>query len=525
MATVEITIHPGPARKTTSSHGKVAFAVTGALTILAVCVQGYHPFSEDGGLYLTGIKQMLQPALFPSWSAFSSATSHFSLFVPVLAILVRVLHFSLMNLVFVVYIVSIWGTLLGAWMLASRCFSRIEAQCGAATLLALWMGLPVAGTSLMLMDPYVTARSISTPCGLFALVGAIDLRRSLSGEIEFPYSKLVSYLACAIIAELAHPLMATYAIGFIALLLACSSSTRNSRIIAVSAIAACVIAAATCIYFLSPLQTTSAVRAAQTRTYWFIDAWQWYELFGLIAPLGILSYISRRTLAVGSPLRFLSRAAACSATIGVATAVLFARTSSNTYAVARLQPLRIFHFIYLLMFIVLGAYLGEKLLNRRIWRWAAFVAVCGTGMFNLQRQTFAHSAHLEVPVIQSGNQWEQAFTWIRENTPRSALFALDARYIAAPGEDSQNFRAIAERSVLPDYSKDGGLAAIAPALAAEWYIGETLQSGLDKESDAVRRRRLAPFGVSWIVLSQNATTEMPCPYSNRAVKVCQLVSP
>lgn len=526
MATVEITVNRGPARQTSGSRAKIAFAViTGALTILAVCVQGYHPFSEDGGLYLTSMKKLLDPLLYPSWSAFSSAPSHFSLFVPALAAIVRVLHLPLMNLLLAVYIISIWSTLLGAWLLASRCFTRVEAQCGAATLLALWMALPVAGTSLMLMDPYLTARSISTPCGLLALVGAIDLHRYLNHQIEFPPAKMLGYLSCAIMAELAHPLMATYALGFIAIFLALSLSTRKSRAIAVISISLFALTIAACIYFLSPVQTPEVARAAQTRAYWFIDSWHWYELFGLVAPIAILRVIARRTGINGNPIPLISRAASCSAAIGVVIAILFARTSSTTFAVARLQPLRIFQFLYLLMVIALGAYLGEQFLKRTVWRWTAFVVVCGAGMFSLQRQTYPHSSHLEFPGIQSGNQWEQAFTWIRGNTPADALFALDAKYIAAPGEDSQNFRAIAERSALPDYSKDGGLAAIAPVLAAQWNIGESAQTDLDAESDAVRRSRLASLGVSWLVLSRNVSTDMPCPYSNVAVKVCRLVSP
>ena len=37
------------------------------------------------------------------------------------------------------------------------------------------MTLPAAGTSLLLVDPYVTARSISTPLGLLAIAGVLDI--------------------------------------------------------------------------------------------------------------------------------------------------------------------------------------------------------------------------------------------------------------------------------------------------------------------------------------------------------------
>ena len=65
-------------------------------------------------------------------------------------------------------------TLFAAWLLAARCYKSREARGGAVALLAVWLTLPIAGTSLMLMDPYVTARSLSTPCGLLALVGALQ---------------------------------------------------------------------------------------------------------------------------------------------------------------------------------------------------------------------------------------------------------------------------------------------------------------------------------------------------------------
>ena len=84
-------------------------------------------------------------------------------------------------------------------------------------------------------------------------------------------------------------------------------------------------------------------------------------------------------------------------------------------------------------------------------------------MICAERTTFPASRHLELPGAlvwkssgSKGNAWEQAFVWISRNTPKNAMFALDAEYITKPGEDAQGFRAIAERSVLPDYSKDGG---------------------------------------------------------------------
>ena len=120
------------------------------------------------------------------------------------------------------------------------------------------------------------------------------------------------------------------------------------------------------------------------------------------------------------------------------------------------------------------------------------------------------------------NPWSRAFLWARDHTPQDALFALDADYINQPGEDAQTFRATALRSVLPDASKDGGEAAITPALAALWQAGVAAQTGLSNEADTVREARLLPLAVDWMVVRSAASTAHLCPYDNGTGKVCSL---
>ena len=148
----------------------------------------------------------------------------------------------------------------------------------------------------------------------------------------------------------------------------------------------------------------------------------------------------------------------------------------------------------------------------------------GGSMFCAERTTFPYSNHLELPGIAPHNQWVQAFLWIRANTPKDALFALDADYINSPGEDAQCFRALAQRSTLADYSKDGGEASIAPELTAEWVSAQAAQNYLSAPSttDAERMSALRPLGVSWVVLQAEASARFDCPYSNSSVKVCKL---
>jgi hypothetical protein len=207
-------------------------------------------------------------------------------------------------------------------------------------------------------------------------------------------------------------------------------------------------------------------------------------------------------------------------------AVPFARVGLASHLVARLQPLRIFQLVYVVMILAVGAELAERVLRRRTVRWVAAFAVLAAVMVVAERQTFPASPHIELPVEMQWNapknEWVKAFMWIRRNTPKDALLALDADYITKPGEDAQCFRAIAERSALPDYSKDGGEASITPALTPAWSTGQTAQAGLSMETDSRRIAALKPLGVSWVVLERYAATKFVCDYSNEAVKVCRL---
>jgi hypothetical protein len=146
-------------------------------------------------------------------------------------------------------------------------------------------------------------------------------------------------------------------------------------------------------------------------------------------------------------------------------------------------------------------------------------------MFFVQQQIFPDLPHLELPWTSPSNDWNKAFVWIKTYSPKDAVFALDANYITMAGEDSLNFRGISERSALPDYSKDGGIASIAPDLTAQWIDGQNIQTNLNHESDAQRLARLRASSVDWIVLSRATLTHFDCPYINATVQVCRVPSP
>jgi hypothetical protein len=330
-------------------------------------------------------------------------------------------------------------------------------------------------------------------------------------------------------AAVMHPLMAAYALGSVLLLGASLSQSRMARVWGTVGLGLTGVAMAAGLHLSAPPESEIYQRVLLTRDYWFLSQWHWYELIGLIAPVVILSVVALGLRTEGDAARVaLARMAVAAGVTAVVVAMLFARTGMSTHLVARMQPLRIFQLVYVVMTLVLGAVLGERVLRRPI-RWIVVFGLLAGVMTAAERRTFPASKHLELPGTlvwgappDRGNPFEQAFAWIGRNTPRDAVFALDAQYITKPGEDAQSFRAIAERSVLPDFSKDGGVVTNKPELATAWLQGQLAQAGLNAEADGQRLARLKPLGVTWVVLERSATTGFLCEYANEVVKVCRL---
>ena len=140
-------------------------------------------------------------------------------------------------------------------------------------------------------------------------------------------------------------------------------------------------------------------------------------------------------------------------------------TSANFAYLLRLQPMRSFHLIYVMFCLLLGGLVEEYLLRARVWRRVLCFGVLSLGMFKLDVAAYPASPHIERPGVRYQGEWLSGFLWIRDHTPKDALFALDAEYFSKPGVDLHGFRAVAERSVLADRQKDGGAASIFRALA------------------------------------------------------------
>src|SRR4051812_40442144 len=142
-----------------------------------------------------------------------------------------------------------------------------------------------------------------------------------------------------------------------------------------------------------------------------------------------------------------------------------------------LQPMRYLQLEYVFLLLVGGGLLQQYVLCGKLWRWTLFLIAANGGMFVSQRVLLPASEHLELPGRAPGNEWLQAFAWIRENTPADAYFAVGPNYLAAFGEDYHSFRALAERSQLADAIKDAAVATQVPELAPRWAKEVDAQAG------------------------------------------------
>jgi hypothetical protein len=479
-----------------------------AITAGALLIQGYHPGAEDAEIYIPGIKKLLNPQLYPFGAEFFLNHARMTLFADLIAASVRVFHLGFDVTVFVWYVASIFLTLVACWLLSTECFDRPEAQWAGVLTVAALLTIPVAGTALYIADQYLTSRSLVTVAILFGLWSGLT-------------GRLAGCLLWNAIALCIHPLMAVFGISFTLILW---SMRRNNSAPENQPWRLAFTGFFTGVSTLNlfPVSSSAYERAVDTRSYFFILRWQWYEWLGAIAPLLLLWLIGqvcrRRSMAAG---RILARASIVYGVIFL-LATLVVTVPARFQTAARLQPMRSLHLLYILMFLLGGGLLGEWILRQRRWLWIAlFVPLCA-GMFVVQLDLFPASPHIEWPNAVPHNDWLQAFDWVRRNTPTDALFAIDPDYMDK--DDEHGFRAIAERSRLADAVKDSGAVTMFPELPAadHWLEQLSAQRGWDHfhESDFHHLKEL--YGVGWVVSARPFSVNFACPYENPSVRVCRV---
>jgi len=498
-----LSIPPRPTWKTISGLS--------LLTVAAVLVHGYHPFAEDAEIYLPGVEKILHPELFPVGREFFLSHASLTLFPNLVALSLRVTHLPLEMGLFFWHIASIFMLLLGCWELSGLLFQSARARWCGVCLVAALLTIPVAGTALYIMDQYLNPRNLAAFAAIFAVARTLEKR----------YVRAVLWLAFA---GSVHPLMAAFAFSFCVLLVVMVSFEKRAAGSPTPGVAMGLGGLLPFGISLDPPTSPAYHAAAMHHEFHYVQLWRWYEQLGILAPVALFWWFGR----IARARQWLRLELVCRALIVYDliyfSAALVIDLPARFESLARLQPLRSLHLLYMLMFLIMGGFLGEYVLRNRIWRWLALFVPLSVGMFVAQRALFPLSAHVEWPGSAPKNDWAQAFVWIRENTPVDAVFALDPDFMQLSGEGTTGFRCLAQRSRLADSSKDSGAVSMFPPLAQEWWTQVQAQSpwkNFRTEDFLGLKNR---YGVGWVVVQvQHAeTTGLDCIYQNSVVRVCRL---
>lgn len=490
-----------------NSNRRLPIVRLGLLTVAALAVHGYHLGVEDAEIYIPAARKLLHPDLYPYATEFFLSHEHLSLFGQILAWTARLTHLSMDWTIFLWYVASIFAVLASCWMLAETCFSSPRARWCSVLVISAVLTMPATNTGLLLMDPYITARSFSTPLTLFALDSFLRRR--------YARTAITALVTAAI-----HPQMAAYLGFLIAVIWIIEKSTRAATE-RTPAYAAGVFLLPNGFY-LGPAQEPYR-EALYARDFYFLSNWTWYHWVGLLAPLAILAWFWKGRLRGTTPeFKRLSFALLPFGLVSILIAGVF--TGSQALDMfARLQPLRTFHLITLIFMLFLGGIIGEYAARNRAWVLPAIFLPLACGMFLVGEKTYPDSQHIEWPWQKtSPNPWVNTLLWIRQNTPSGAVFAVDSRYFKQPGVDVHGFRAISERSALADYYKDGGAVAIFPRLAVEWKQMSSATYGLNQFSAEDFSLLACRYPVTWAVVHGPAPAGMKCPYQQGGYDVCKI---
>jgi len=497
-------VTPNP---TDERNDRVPILRLALLAAAGLLIHGYHLGVEDGEIYIPTAKKILHPALYPYADEFFLSHGHLSLFGPILAWTSRLTHMPIDWSIFAWYVLTLFAMLASCWVLLNACFTSAPARWMGMLVVTAVLAMPATNTGLLLIDPYMTARSFSTPLTIFALASLLE-------------RKYVRATIAMLLTATFHPQMVAYLV-FLAVVLWAIERNRG-RVRERVPVMASAIGLLPTGFSLAPASGPYR-EALYSRDYFFLYNWTWYHWVGMLAPLAILAWFWRRDLRGTKPaFASLSFAMLPFGLLSIASA-MFLASSASLDMFARLQPLRTFHLITLILVLLLSGVVGEYLAKGRPWVPAALALPLAIGMFFVARQTYPHSAQIELPLETSSNAWVNTLLWVRNNTPQDAVFAVDSRYFMDPAADVHGFRAVAERSALADYFKDGGVVSLFPGLAEEWKQMSNATYSLNHfQAGDFQRLKAEYSAVSWTVIHGPAPSGMPCPYQQDGYAVCRI---
>lgn len=478
-------------------------------TLAGFAVMGYHPGYEDDGIYLASVQSSLHPALYPHDAAFFKLQMQASAFDNTMANFVRITHIPVPWAELLGQLLAIFLIMWACQKIAGRFFERPEVRWAGMAMMAAMLTLPVAGTAIYIADQHLHPRNLATAFILLAVDRILAKKRWHA----------VPLLAAAFAM---HPLMAAFGFSFcfclaVVLMEPVYLWLRDMRLVFARGAA---VAVPIGWFFQSP--NPAWRKALYTRQYYLLSEWTWYEWLGAFGALFLFWLLMRLAEKRGETL--LSRFAFAILVYGVFQQIVafVLLEPKSLIRLSSMQPMRYLQIIYCFLALFAGCLIAQYLLKKRVWRWAIFLVAINGGMLAAQEAELPASPHFEMPWTKPANPWLQAFAWVRQNTPPDAYFALDPYYLAAPGEDYHNFRALAQRSQLADGIKDTAVVILVPQLALEWNREVEAQTGWSHFKLADFERLKKDFGVDWVLVSNPAQPGLACEWHNQALSVCRV---
>ena len=186
------------------------------VTVAAMAVHGYHPYVEDGEIYLPGIKKLLNPALYPQNAGFFASHAGMTLFPNLIAASVRISHIPFDWALLIWQFLCIFLLLTACWRIGRVAFPDPVASWGGVALVASLLTIPVAGTHLYIMDQYLNTRSLSAATVLMMVASV--------GERSYVRAALWALFTAFI-----HPLMFVFGASFGAILFILRIAARGAH--------------------------------------------------------------------------------------------------------------------------------------------------------------------------------------------------------------------------------------------------------------------------------------------------------
>ena len=232
---------------------------------------------------------------------------------------------------------SIFLLLLACWELSSLLFSTPRARWSGVCLVAALLTIPVAGTALYIMDQYLNPRNLAAFAAVFAVVRT--MKKKYAGAFLW-----------LVFAALMHPLMWVFPFSFCILLFVMDQFEGWSKKTSAAGLALLVFPAIP----IAPPPSNAYQEVAKLHSYFYIQNWAWYELLGIVAPLALFWWFGRwarkQRRAV---LERISRAFVVYGLVFLVIA-LVVDLPARFEVLARLQPLRCLHLLYIVLFVVMG---------------------------------------------------------------------------------------------------------------------------------------------------------------------------